>query len=210
MILKKKPVIILLLLLFCFCGSSWAEEYRIEPGDVLSFSVMGCDDMQIPELIVRKDGKITFPLAGEIKADGLSIAELTDLLRTTIQKYVHEPFVTINVVRFHTTRVYVLGEVARPGMYEIEKQHSLLDAIGIAGGYTKDAAKKKVFIIRRDAKQPIQANLLNLLERGDMSQNLLVNDGDMVYLSSNHRLDFARDILPFITGSYYIKHFDKS
>ena len=135
---------------------------------------------------------------------------MTQALTTGLSKYLIDPKVTVNIVKYRTTRVYVMGAVLKPGMFEIERQHNLLDAIGLAGGYTKDAAKKKVFIIHKDQKEePIKANLWNLLNKGDMTQNYALNEGDVVYLTSNNRIDFAKDILPFLAGTYYIEQAHK-
>ncbi|MPN03009.1 hypothetical protein SDC9_150232 [bioreactor metagenome] len=128
-----------------------------------------------------------------------------------LSNYVKNPKVTANVFKFRTTRVYVLGEVPKPGLYELDKRHNLLDAISAAGGYTKEAAKKKVHIIRHNqTDKPIQANLLNLLQRGDMTQNYALREGDVVYLSNNGRIDFAQDIMPFLTGAYYMNEFNNN
>lgn len=202
---------LMLLLFFCLTfvpiNISHAQDYCLAPGDILNINVWGYQELAVKEQIVRADGKIAFPLAGEVKAEGLTTAMLTDILTEMLSGYVKDPKVTVNIFKPRTTRVYVLGEVTKPGMYEIEKQHKLLDAIGIAGGYTKDAAKKNVIIMHQDSKEePIKVNLLNLLKKADMSQNHILHDGDVVYLSSNNRIDIARDILPYLSGIYYVKH----
>ena len=166
--------------------------------------------MAIKELIVRPDGKVAFPLAGELTAAGLSPAQFTAALTQALSEYIKDPKVAVNIVKFRTTRVYVLGEVNKPGMYEIDRQHKLLDAIGMAGGYTRYAAKKAVFLIHNgQSASPIRINLQKLLKEGDMSQNYALTEGDVVFLSDNGKLDFARDVLPFLTGTYYITHFDE-
>ena len=186
------------------------EEYRLCPRDVLAISVWGVEDLKIEGLEVREDGKITFPLVGEIQVAGLLPRELMQAIATALDGYVNNPKVSVNILKYHTTRIYVVGEVVRPGLYDLEKQHNLMDAIAVAGSYTKDAYKKKVFVISQSGTStPVEANLVQLLKKGDMTQNVSLKDGDVVYLTDNHRIDFARDILPFITGAYYVKNFDK-
>lgn len=205
-------MIVLILVIIVGCGASAdAQDYQLGAGDVLGIGVWGYEEFQNKEpIIVRPDGKIAFPLVGEVEVTGKSPAELSDILTAGLSRYINTPRVTINVVRFRTTRVYVLGEVERPGMYEIEKQHNLLDAIGMAGGYTRDAAKKKVLIVRRDKSgQPVVANVLNLVSKGDLSQNYVLNEGDIVYLDNNGRIDLLRDILPAISVVYQVHQFDK-
>jgi len=77
--------------------------------------------------------------------------------------------------------------------------------VGIANGFTKDAAKKNVFLIRRDKQnEPIKLNLNDLLTKGDTSQNYVLGEGDVVYLTSNGRIDFTRDIVPLFSAAYYV------
>lgn len=182
-----------------------AKDYVLGPGDVLAISVWGFEELQAKDMIIRPDGKIAFPLAGELQAAGLTSLALTQQLTSSLAEYVVNPLVTVNIQKYRTTRVYVLGEVAKPGMYEIDKDHTVLDAIGIAGSYTRDAAKKKVHIISKDnPNQPQKVNLLDILEKGDITQNISLKEGDVVYLTKNNRVEFAKDILPFLTGAYYI------
>ncbi len=193
-------MVVLALFIVTFSVSvAGAEEYRLSAGDVLTIGVWGYEDLQTKDLVVRPDGNIAFPLVGEIQVAGSSSAQLTEVLTTGLSEYVKNPKVTINIAKFHTTRVYVLGMVAKPGLYELEKQHNLLDAIGIAGSYTKEAAKKRVTIIRKDhTKTPIKVNLMNIWEKGDMTQNIALGDGDVVYLSDNGQIS-----IPSILSAAY-------
>lgn len=185
---------------------SKAQDYLLGPRDVVAISAWGFDELQIKDLVVRDDGKISFPLVGEIEAKGLSPNELSQKITLGLKGYVNDPKVTVNVIKFRTNRVYVFGEVSRPGLYELERSHRLLDAIGIAGGYTKDTAKRKIFIIHKESvDKPIKADLLRLLKNGDTSQNYVLNDGDTVFLSDNGRIDFGRDILPLLSFGLYVK-----
>lgn len=212
-----KGLCILLVFLFgfmMFSGLAFAQDYRLAANDMLQIGVWGYEELQAKEgreIIIRPDGKIQFPLVGEIQAAGLTLSELNDALTSGLGEYIKDPKVTVNVYKYHTTRVYVLGEVNKPGMYEIDKQHNLLDAVGMAGGYTKDAAKKNVFIVQKDnTSKPLKANLMDILIKGDMTQNYALAEGDVVYLTSNGRLDFAKDILPWISATYYIKDMNKN
>jgi len=177
-----------------------AEDYRLGPGDVLAVSVWGYPELQVPELIIRPDGKIAVPLAGEVQAAGLTPAELTAEISRILGDFVKEPKVTVNVIKFRTTRIYVLGEVNKPGLYEIEKEHRVLDALAAAGGFTRSSDKGKVYLVRKDdQKNYTLINLNELLKKGDMSQNYILNDGDTLFLA-RHKLDYMKEILPFITA----------
>jgi len=187
----------------------WAEEYHLDSGDVLTIGVWGYEELEIKEVAIRPDGRFAFPIVGEVQAAGLSTGQLTDVLKKGLSDYIKDPKVSINIAKLHTTRVYVLGEVAKPGMYELEKQHNLLDALGAAGSYTQKAAKKKVYIIRKDqTSTPIKVNLMNIWEKGDMTQNYALGNGDVVYLSGNGKIRFASDILPWISATYQINRIE--
>ena len=215
--IKKTTLILAIILsLFIFLPpqATQASDYTLDYGDVLSISVWGFDEfkeLQPKEILIRPDGKISFPLAGEIDATGQTAAMLTETIATRLSTYIKNPQVSVNVLKFRTTRVYVLGKVNKPGLYEIEKQHNLLDAIGMAEGYTSDAAKKKVHIIKKASpnKEVLRANLLDLLEKGDMTQNYALADGDVVYLSDNGAINFARDVLPFLSAAYQVNEIKK-
>lgn len=187
------------------------EDYKLRPGDVLSITVLGYDEFVPPAntggppgFLVRPDGRFSFPLIGEVSVQELKVSELTELLRMRLSEYLVQPKVTVNLARLGGTRIYVLGEVVRPGSYEIEKAHNLLDAVTAAGGPTKDGAKRNVYIVRRSEPNKFQkVNLLAILKKGDLSQNVPLSEGDSVFLTSNGRLNFATDVMPYITATYY-------
>jgi polysaccharide export outer membrane protein len=227
--------------------------YRLGPGDALVISVWGYPELQNSEkapLIIRPDGKFSFPLVGEVTAAGLTPGELTRHLTSCLGEYLKSPQVSVNVAKFRTmplvrefqaagltlaeltasitatlhatvpdarltaellkfgvTRIYVLGEVTKPGLCEIEKEHNLLDAIGAAGGFTKGADCKRVYLVRQgQTDQYTEVNLERMLKKGDLRQNVTLNEGDVVYFARN-KINFAQDILPFITAGYYLNHF---
>ena len=230
---RRRWGVFLTVMLFCLCplrvwaapdsvpanGQPPLEEYRLGPGDILNITVWGFEEFNLPAsnvqggtsgYYIRPDGKFSFPLVGEVKAADLTSAELTAQLTRALGDYLVEPKVTINIAKLRTIRVYVLGEVRNPGMFNIERTHTLLDAVGAAGGPTKEAAKKNIYVVRRD--QPGKAtrlNLLKILEKGDMRENISLGDGDAIYLTSNGRLEFSRDIAPIISSIYMVTQWGK-
>lgn len=196
--------------------------YSMRSGDQLEIIVYGHDDISTSSqtggygmgatnysasgrnvYIVRPDGKLDFPLIGEVNVDNKSVTQVREELVVRLTEYIKTPRVSVNISKWGTTRVYVLGEVKNPGLYELDKSRRILDAIGKAGAYTKDAAKRKVFLIHQNHQgQPIPIDLIKMLKEGDMSQNYELREGDVVYLNDNGRIDFARDILPFISAIY--------
>ena len=106
--------------------------------------------------------------------------------------------------------MFVLGEVRHAGLHELTKSHRALDAIGAANGFTDKAAKKKVYLIRNGKEDNIQfLNFNAYLRKGDVSQNPVLQEGDCLYLTSNHKFNFGRDVLPFIESWYFMRRADK-
>ena len=211
----KKNYCFFVLICVCLLTSNVnaaSTEYLLRQGDVISIKVFGQPDLSFPApgnpdfLTIRPDGCFAYPFAGEVKAEGLSPSGLAQLIYSLLSKYYVDPSVTVNVVKFSTERVYVMGEVNAPGLYELDKSRNLMDAIGVAKGWTKDAAKTKVFIIHKDKNgEPQRINLMDLLKKGDIAMNIRLQEGDIVYLTGNNRISIVNDILP-LTQVYYNLH----
>lgn len=206
----KKSILALAAVTALWIGTACAEEYYMRPGDELNIVVTQQQDLgnsstnQSP-FVVRPDGNVSFPLVGEIHAEGMTVSQFTDVLQQGLARYIVDPDVSVNISKLGRVRVYVFGEVKKPGAVELEKGHTVIDAIGAAQGFTRDTAKKKIFLIHQDQpKSLIPINLNNMLKTGDMSQNVTLREGDILYLTKNHRIDFARDIAPIFSSIYMI------
>lgn len=206
----KKQLLALAMALAMSTGIAAASDYTMRPGDQLYISVtqqpeLGNTNGNQTPFIVRPDGKVSFPLVGEIDAKGMTVNQFTDVLRSGLARYIVNPDVAVNITKLGSVRVYVFGEVNRPGVYQLEKTHRVIDAIGAASGFNWDTAKKKIFLIRPDQpKNLIPINLNHMLETGDMTQNYEMNEGDLLYLTRNSRISFSRDIAPILSGAYMI------
>ena len=125
-----------------------AMSYLIGPGDVLSISVWKEEGMEL-EVLVKPDGGITFPLAGEIKAGGLSTKALSDALVEKLKRYIPNPNVTVSVLKSVSNKIYVIGKVNRPGEFIATGYMDVLQALTMAGGLTPYAESDEIKIIRR-------------------------------------------------------------
>ena len=206
----KKSILALVAVTALWTGTACAEEYYMRPGDELNIVVTQQQDLgnsssnQSP-FVVRPDGNVSFPLVGEIHAEGMTVSQFTNVLQQGLSRYIVDPDVSVNISKLGRVRVYVFGEVRKPGAVELDKGHTVIDAIGAAQGFTRDMAKKKIFLIHQDQpKSLIPINLNNMLKTGDMSQNVTLREGDILYLTKNHRIDFARDIAPIFSSIYMI------
>lgn len=202
--MKKTIAALLLGAALTLTNVAAAAEYIMTPGDQLQIYVLGHPDISSTRAsndsayTVRPDGKLNFPLVGEIDVNGLTVFEFTQLLTKELSEYIINPKITVNVAKLGTTRVFVMGEVSKQGMYELTKSHRVLDALGAAGGFTQKAAKKNIYLVRNvgTPEENVQKlNILNYMRKGDMSQNLVLQEGDCLYLTSNRKVtlfDIAR------------------
>lgn len=164
------------------------REYYIDTGDVLDISVWQIPDLSKSEVIVRPDGKISFPLAGDIRAEGLTLTQLSNTITEKLKTYVKAPQVSIMIRRFgehaNVSKVIVLGEVPAPGVYRSSGSSSIAEIIASAGGYTKYAVINSIMVIRGDVKtkpEVIRVNLVHIL-KGGLSQNIYLKPNDIVYV----------------------------
>ena len=187
-------------------------DYIMCPGDVLQVVVYGHEDLSTPAnasnsspYVVRPDGKVSFPLIGDVDVTGKTVAQFREELASRFSQYLVTPSISVNVMKLGTTRVYVLGEIKRPGLYELEKSHKVIDALAKAEGFTEKSGKKNVFLVRAGSTEVEKLNINNFLTKGDQKGNVVLNEGDCLYLTSNHKILFSKDIMPFLTGAYYIQ-----
>ena len=191
------------------------KEYRLRQGDELNIQVvqqaeLGTRNGNDIVYTVRPDGYVSFPMVGAVKADGLTVDEFTAELQQGLSRYIINPDITVNVSKLGGVRVYVFGEINKPGAYTLTKSSTVIDAIGAAGSFNWDTAKKKIYLIHQDnPEKPIPINLNRILQAGDMSENYIMREGDILYLTKNSRINFARDIAPILTGAYMVSRIGK-
>jgi len=158
-----------------------SEEYRAQPGDQLFISVWREETLQ-RQVIVRPDGGIRFPLAGEVHAAGLSLAEIEAKLKEQLMTYIPDPAVSVSLLQSTGNRVYVLGKVNRPGEYVLPRNIDVMQALALAGGMTPFAKKSKIKILREEEGSK-HAYLFNYTEaeKGErLNQNIMLAPGDTV------------------------------
>lgn len=157
------------------------EPYRIQAGDVLSISVWKEADLQA-EVLVRPDGGVSFPLAGEQVAAGRTIEELRVAIDEKLRKFVPNPVITISVRQIGGNRIYVIGKVNRPGEFPFSRPLDVMQALSLAGGTNSFAAVNDIVILRREhgRQVPIAFRFADV-ERGKaLEQNILLRSGDTV------------------------------
>jgi polysaccharide export outer membrane protein len=157
------------------------DSYQLQPGDVIDVSVWKETDLQ-REVLVRPDGGFTFPLAGEIDAQGKSVENIRSILAERLQKYVPTPVVTVAVKSIGGNRVYVLGKVNRAGDFPLSRPLDVMQAISLAGGTTPYAAINDIVILRRQngRQQAFTFHYSDVARGRNLSQNIQLESGDTV------------------------------
>lgn len=157
------------------------DAYLVEPGDTLEISVWREEGLE-KQVIVRPDGGLSFPLVGNVQASGKSIEQLQTEVAEKLKRYIPDPSVTVAAVKLDGSRVYVIGKVARPGVFPLGGSIDVMQALSMAGGMTPYAAANKVRILRREGgKQTAIDFAYGDIEKGEsLEQNIVLQAGDVV------------------------------
>ena len=155
--------------------------YRLNPGDILQVSVWKEEGME-REVIVLPDGMISFPLAGHLKAAGRSAAEVEQELVKRIGRYISEPVITVTVAAVAGNKIYVIGQVNRPGEFTVTRGIDVMQALSLAGGLTAFGDEDDIKVLRReDGRQQAFDFDYSAVKRGqDLGSNLILIPGDVV------------------------------
>ena len=157
-------------------------DYTIGSGDVLDITTWKEADFSREELFVRIDGKVTFPLLGDIQAAGRTPQQLKVSIEKQLATYVGSPVVTVNVRVPGSQKFYVLGEVVRTGEYDLVKHLTIIQAFALAGGFTEWASKDEIILFRiEDGKEKIiRVNYKSILKGENFENNILIKANDTI------------------------------
>ncbi len=162
-----------------------ADSYLLQPGDLLEIKVFMEDDMERTQR-VSGGGAITFPLAGNIKVAGLTVAQAEDRLSSALKTYLKNPQVSMLIKEYGNKTVYVLGQVKKPAAIEIppEKPLTVLEAITSVGGFTEIAATGKVRVLRVEngVQRALDVDVTQITKQGNKSLDIALQPGDVVFV----------------------------
>jgi polysaccharide biosynthesis/export protein len=158
-----------------------AQEYRLNPGDVLRVSVWREEGLE-RELLVQPDGTISFPLAGQVEAVGRTAGELEADLAAQLERFIPGPVVTVELIEARGNLVYVMGEVNSPGAFQLGRPTTVMQVLSQAGGFTPFAGRGRIKIIRtaNGEKTTIPFNYKDVARGRDGSENIVLKAGDVV------------------------------
>jgi polysaccharide biosynthesis/export protein len=155
--------------------------YAVKPGDTLEISVWKEPDLQ-RTVLVRPDGQFSFPLVGEVDARGKTVSELNKTVSERLTKYISDAVVTISVQEIKGNKIYVLGQVNKPGEFIVNPSVNIMQALSMAGGMTPFAATNDIIVLRGQGKQQnAMAFRYNDVVRGrSLDTNIELLSGDIV------------------------------
>jgi polysaccharide biosynthesis/export protein len=156
--------------------------YIIGVDDVLSIMFWRDKDLSAPEVTVRPDGKVTLPLLNDVVAAGLTPDQLRDLVLEAARKYVEDPNPTVMVKEIKSRKVFITGQVEKPGPYPLNGSTTILQLIATAGGLRDFADGKNISVMRNQNGRPVvfDFNYQDLLKRKNLDHNIELEPGDTV------------------------------
>ncbi len=177
--------LILICSAFAACGLGLdafaADDYLLQPGDVLTVSVWKEADLS-SDLLIRPDGGITLPLAGEITAAGHTVEEVRTAIDQRLRPFIPNAVVTVILKQTLGNQIFVIGKVNHPGQFSVNRPVDVVQALSLAGGTTPFASINDIKILRREGARQITLPFrYHDIERGhNLQQNILLRSGDTV------------------------------
>ncbi len=197
--------VLFLLLPVALPAAETSRDYVIGSKDVIDIKVYEQPDLS-QVIRVSEEGFITMPLIGDVKAVGMTVEKLTKVITEKYTEYIVQPQITLYVREYHSKEIYLLGEVNRPGVYQLTGNATLLELLTQAGGITQAGGETMTVIHRPKPGQEAETaviNLTRLLEGGDGRENVVVLDGDTIYVpKANYFFVFGEVQKP---GSYKLE-----
>ena len=160
------------------------ESFVLGPEDIIKILVWGEDNLTT-EMPVRPDGFISFPLVGEVKAQGRTPGQLKIEIVKRLRGYLKEPNVVVIVMEINSINVSITGEVEEPGVFKVNRPLTLLHLFSMANGFTDKAELKGSYVLRDGKKLPV--NIYRLVKHDDFSQNIWLRHNDVVYIHENFK-----------------------
>jgi len=181
------------------------DEYLIDIADTLRITVWENPDMT-QDVIVRPDGKISFPLVGDVYAKNKTVSQLAHAIADKIEEYIRFPQVNVSLTQIGGNKIIIMGEVSRPGRYSIADAPTVITAIASAGGFNRDAIQNSIIVISGGLKNPVprRVNVQDAIRKGIMGDNnIALKPNDIIFVPKKFIADmnyFMMKILEPLTS----------
>lgn len=160
------------------------EEYRLCPGDGVDIKFFHHPELN-ETAVIRPDGKITLQFIDDVMAAGFTPSELDEMLTELYSKHLENIVISVMVRSFSEQKIYVSGEVNRPGLYPLTNDITVLKSIAIANGFKESAQPENIIVIRKGPKGepvPVRVNLEPVMEGKQMERDIYLMPSDIVYV----------------------------
>lgn len=187
------------------------SEYRLAKYDVIQISILGfpnglgystgSTDSNGDTIAIGPDGYAALPYVGSVKLVGLTLDEAGELIKEKLSRYIKIPSIVVSMRSYGPRKVYVMGEVNSPGIKDMSIDNlNAYAAISSAGGFTKRGRSTRVQVIRviDNVMYYRQLNMKGFIKRHDLTQNVAIQDGDIVYVPKSNAILWKEDILPYL------------
>lgn len=191
-----------------------APSYRLYRGDTVAIKAVGFDsgdadagdaklsNSGIGGFTVGIDGYVQLPFVGNVKMEGLTLDEAKEVLMESLTQYLRIPDLSLLITSYGPRKVYVMGEVAHPGLVNLSIDNmNAYAALASAGGWTSRGRSTRTQIIRviDGTMYYRRLDMKKYIKKHDLTQNVMVEDGDIIYVPSSNGFKFNEDILPYVS-----------
>ena len=183
-------------------GDRLLDSYRLTKYDVIDIQLIGFSEgARMSDIMIGPDGYVQLPYAGSVKLAGLTLDEAKTVLSERMGQYLRFPDMSLIMKSYGTRKIYVMGEVKTPGIHELGADSlNAYAAISSAGGITRRGRSTQVQVLRVDGDTMYykRLNIKNYIKQHDLTQNVILQDGDIVYVPRSNGIKFDEDVLPYI------------
>ena len=171
------------LILILNSAANATERYLLNAGDVLEVSVWNEETLQ-KQVIILPDGMISFPLAGQLMAQGKSVTDIQMALKDKLTEYLSDPVVTVSVVNVSGNSIHIMGKVNTPGSFVMSQRIDVMQALSLAGGLSPYAEENNIIVLRRtgNKQQTIPVRYAAIKKGRDLNTNIVLQSGDVIVI----------------------------
>ena len=178
--------------------------YRLFRGDTMNILAIGFPDgIGVNNITVGIDGYVQLPYVGSVKMEGMTLDEAKAVLMESLGQYLRIPDMSLLITAYGSRKVYVMGDVVSPGIHNLSiDSMNAYAALASAGGWTNRARSTRVQVIRvrDDVMYYRMLNMKDYTKKHDLTQNVILEDGDIVYVPHSNGIKINEDILPYISA----------